>query len=227
MYNNYCVKDACMPTGGDPVRGFYVKLRPAKQLKPDMRMTDKNRLKCSENLQQVKNSPLNEAKVMTILYISQLKERPTQPCFSVSKGVFEKHVCVFVCERISLRVEGGRKRKEMEADAVSRLLFRLRFFFLLPGIPQTALTARPPQTRRSVCASCSQSQSRSQSCACRCPWCRCKWSRSESWHRRTSRRRPGRKQWESTTIYLSFYLWFSKMVVIFIFFFTHFWQHFF
>lgn len=56
------------------------------------------------------------------------------------------------------------------------------------------LTAHPPQTRRSVCASCSQSQSRSQSYVCRCLWCRCRWSQSEWWRRRTSRRRPMRDQ---------------------------------
>lgn len=56
------------------------------------------------------------------------------------------------------------------------------------------LTAHPPQTRRSVCASCSQSQSRSQSYVCRCLWCRCRWSQSEWWRRRTSRRRPMKDQ---------------------------------
>lgn len=54
------------------------------------------------------------------------------------------------------------------------------------------LTAHPPQTHRSVCASCSQSQSRCRSCVCRYPWCRCRWSRSEWWRRRTLRRTPGR-----------------------------------
>lgn len=62
----------------------------------------------------------------------------------------------------------------------------------LPAPPSLLLTARLPQTHRSVCASCSQSQSRSRSYVCRCPWCRCKWSRSEWWHRRTLMRRPGK-----------------------------------
>lgn len=133
-----------------------------------------------------------------------------------------ENLCVLTfVKRKRDRIEGSRKRRQMAEDGRSQKNFLVSFLcaqcwpllwkplptcplFCRPRPPSSLcllsrhapslLTARPPRTRRSVCASCSQSQSRCQSCACRCPWCRCRWSRSEWWRRRTSRRRPVRDQ---------------------------------
>lgn len=99
-------------------------------------------------------------------------------------------------------------RTAQAAPALYRWLCRLFRPFSSPGpaLSREAplpLTAHPPQTHRSVCASCSQSQSRSRSYVCRCPWCRCKWSQSEWWRRRTLRRRPGKDQITGLRLYIA------------------------
>lgn len=84
-----------------------------------MRTTDKNGQKMFwKSATSQKLNPSDKAKVMVILYVSQLKEGPIQSCFSMTEkgSVWKACMCLWAFTVFIER--GGREKdqKEMEAD---------------------------------------------------------------------------------------------------------------
>lgn len=104
-----------------------------------MRTTDKNGLKMFwKSATSQKLTPSDKGKVMVILYISQLKERPNQPCFSMTEegSVWKAWMCLWAFTDFIERGEREKDQKEMEADV-------WRDAELTPSTPLIYLTQNP------------------------------------------------------------------------------------